>query len=86
MHFMHHNIRKLSTIGFLIFLLFISVKMDIEQTVKDLQAQSSQFQETLLTLAKGQQEMMTLLTTKKKTKNKAFINTGRRFKGLVRQI
>ena len=48
--------------------------------------QNSQFQATLLALAKGQQEMMTLLKTKKKTKNKAFINMGNKFKGLVRQV
>ena len=28
-------------------------KMDLEQTMKDLQTQNSQFQETLLNLAKG---------------------------------
>ena len=39
--------------------------MDLEQTVKDLQTQHAQFQETLLNLAKGQQEMMALLATKK---------------------
>ena len=60
--------------------------MDIERIVKDLQAQNSQFQETLLALAKGQQEMMTLLTTKKKTKKKGFINMGKRFKGPVCQV
>ena len=60
--------------------------MDIEQTVKDLQTQNSQFQETLLNLAKGHQEMMTLLVTKKKTKKKDVINMGKRFKGLVQQV
>ena len=60
--------------------------MDIEQTVKDLEAHNSQFQETLLTLAKGQQGLMTLLATKNKTKKKALINMGKRFKGLVRQV
>ena len=55
--------------------------MDLEQTVKDLQDQNSQFHDTLLNLAKGQQEMMTLLVTKKKTKRKAVINIGKRFKG-----
>ena len=60
--------------------------MDIKQTMKDLQAQNSQFQATLLTLAKGQQELMTLLAAKKKTKKKVVINTGKRFKGPVRQV
>ena len=43
--------------------------MDIEQTVKDLQAQNSQFQQLLMTLAKGQEEFKTLLE-KEKEKNK----------------
>ena len=60
--------------------------MDIEQTVKDLQKKNSQFQETLLTLAKGQQELMSHLVAKKKTKKKALINMGKRFKGPVRQV
>ena len=42
--------------------------MDLEKTVKDLKAQKSQFQETLLALAKGQQDMMALLEVKKKPK------------------
>ena len=56
--------------------------MALEQTVKDLQTQHAQFQETLLNLAKGKQEMMALLTKKKKTKKRAIIlNMGRRLKG-----
>ena len=35
--------------------------MDLEKTVTELQAQNSQFQEALLALAKGQQDMMALL-------------------------
>ena len=60
--------------------------MDLKQTVKDLQAQHSQFQEILLNLAKGQQEMMALLVTKKKTKKKVVINMGKRFKGPTWQV
>ena len=60
--------------------------MDIEKTVKDLQVQNSQFQETLLTLAKGQQELMTLLASKKKPKRKALFNMGKRFREPIRQI
>ena len=60
--------------------------MDLEKIVKDLQAQNSQFQETLLALAKGQQDMMALLEVKKKPKNKALVNMGRRFKESVCQI
>ena len=60
--------------------------MDIEKIVKDLQAQNSQFQETLLTLAKGKQELMTLLASKKKPKKKALVNKGKRFREPIRQI
>ena len=59
-------------------------KMNFEQTMKDLQTQNSQFQETLLNLAKGKQEMMSLLVPKQKTKKKAVINMGKRFKGPAR--
>ena len=56
--------------------------MALEKNVKDLQAQNAQFQETLLNLAKGKQEMMVLLTKEKKTKKQVVIlNMGRRFKG-----
>ena len=61
--------------------------MALEQTVKDLQTQHAQFQETLLNLAKGQQEMMALLITKKKTKKRVVIlNMGRRFKGPAQPV
>src|SRR3954470_7211099 len=65
-------------------LLFISVrKMNLEQSVKDLQAQNAEFQTLILTLANGQNELKALLTKKdKKTKKpKGVINLGRRFKG-----
>ena len=56
--------------------------MALEQTVKDLQTQHTQFQETLLNLAKGKQEMMALLVMKRKTNKRSIIlNMGRRFKG-----
>ena len=60
--------------------------MDIEQTVMDLQTQNSQFQETLLNLAKGKQELMAFMATMKKTKKKAVINMWKRFKGPIRQV
>ena len=56
--------------------------MDLEQTVKDLQAQNTQFQQLLLTLAKGQEELKTLLAEERKKKTKkvtGVLNTGRRF-------
>ena len=56
--------------------------MDLEQTVKDLQAQNAQFQEMMLSLSKGQEELKTLLLEKKKDKKSvSCINPGRRFKG-----
>ena len=60
--------------------------MDLEKTVTELQAQNSQFQEALLDLAKGQQDMMALLAVKKKPKKKALLNMGKRFKETIRQI
>ena len=44
--------------------------MDIEQTVKDLQARNSQFQQLLMTLAKGQEELKGLLEKEKEKKKK----------------
>ena len=58
--------------------------MDLEQTVKDLQAQNSQFQQLLLTLAKGQEDLKTLLEKKKK-KWAGVVITGRRFEGQARR-
>src|SRR3954468_22097764 len=57
--------------------------MNLEQSVKDLQAQNTEFQALILTLSKGQDELKALLTKKdKKTKKtKGVINLGRRFKG-----
>ena len=60
--------------------------MDLEKTVTELQAQNSQFQEALLALAKGQQDMMALLAVKKKPKKKALLNMGWRFKETICQI
>ena len=58
--------------------------MDLEQMVKDLQAQNSQFQQLLLTLAKGQEELKTLLEKekeKKKKKPNCMVIMARRFQG-----
>ena len=60
--------------------------MDIEKTVKDLQAQKSQ--QMFLTLEKGQEDLKTLLIkeNKKKAKKPAgVLNLGRRFKGPARR-
>src|SRR3954471_12277059 len=40
--------------------------MDLEQSVKDLQAQNAKFQALILNLSKGQEELKTMLTKKKK--------------------
>ena len=39
--------------------------MDIEQTVKDLQGQNSQFQQLRMTLAKGRENLKALLEKEK---------------------
>src|SRR3954462_14662163 len=85
----NHIIHKHCITGFIksnasSLLLFISVrKMNLEQSVKDLQAQNAEFQTLILTLDNGQNELKALLTKKdKKTKKpKGVINLGRRFKG-----
>ena len=63
--------------------------MDLEQTVKDLQAQNSQFQQLLLTLAKWKEELKTFLE-KEKEKNKkkraGVATLGRRFEGQARRV
>ena len=50
-----------------------------EQAIKALQAQSAQFQEMVMSLAQGQQELKALLLKKKKKKRTVLFNTGRRF-------
>ena len=45
-------------------------RMDLEQTVKDLQAQNAQFQQLLMTLAKGQEDIKTQLGNKDPVKKK----------------
>ena len=57
--------------------------MDLEQTVKDLQAWNAQFQQLFLILAKGQEDLKTLLIEEKKKKKKVtgVLNMGRRFQG-----
>ena len=62
--------------------------MDLEQTVKDLQAQNAHIQQLFLTLAKGQEELKTLLVEEKKKKTKKItriLNMGRRFQEQTRR-
>ena len=63
--------------------------MDLEKTVKDLQTQNSQFQDLLMTLAKGQEDLKVLLgkeTLKKKKKRTGVVTFGRRFENEARRI
>ena len=64
--------------------------MDLEQTVKDLQSQNAQFQQLLMTLAKGQEDLKTLLgnkdQVKKKKKRVGVATLGRRFAGEARRV
>ena len=56
--------------------------------VKDLQAQNTQFQQLLMTLAKGQEELKTLLANEKKKKEKkpaGVVIMRRRFQGQARR-
>ena len=62
--------------------------MDLEQTVKDLQAQNSQFQQLLMTLAKGQEDLKVLLEKNKEKKKKrpGVATLGRRFEHQARRV
>ena len=56
--------------------------------MKDLQAQNMQFQQLLLTLAKGQEELKNFLAEERKRKTKkvnGVLNMGRRFHGQTRR-
>ena len=58
-----------------------------EQAIKALQAQNAQFQELVVNLAQGQQELNALLLKKKKKKRTVLFNTGRRFgNGLQNEV
>src|SRR3954462_14401699 len=76
------------TIGLSSFLAVYFSIMNLEQSVKDLQAQNTRFQALILNLSKGQDELKSLLTKKeKKTKKpKSVINLGRRFKGRPKKV
>ena len=52
-----------------------------EQAIKALQAHNSQFQELFMNLAKGQQDLKTLILKEKKKKRRTVMfNTGHRFR------
>ena len=62
--------------------------MALEQTVKDLQTQNMQFQQMIVALAKGQEELKALIVKKnKKTKRTTgVVNMGRRLRGPPRWV
>ena len=62
--------------------------MALEQTVKDLQTQNMQFQQMIVALAKGQEELKALIVKKnKKTKRTAGVtHMGRSFRGPPRRV
>ena len=62
-------------------MLIMSSETSIDQAIKALQAQNAQFQEMFTNLAKGQQDMKTLLLKEKKKKKKktVLLNMGHRF-------
>ena len=67
----------------------MSAEPSTEQAIKALQAQNAQFQELVMSLAKGQQDLKTLILKERKNKNKRTImfNTGRRFgNGLQNEV
>src|SRR4051812_28890367 len=74
--------------GFSSFLAVYFSIMNLEQSVKDLQAQNTEFQALILNLSKGQDELKSLLTKKeKKTKKpKGVPNLGRKFKGPLKKV
>ena len=60
-----------------------------EQAIKALQAQNAQFQEMVMSLAQGQQDLKTLILKERKKKKKRSVsfNTGRRFgNGLQNEV
>ena len=65
----------------------MSTEPSTEQAIKALQAQNAQFQELFMNLAKGQQDLKTLILKEKKKKKKKRIvlfNTGHRFGNRLR--
>ena len=56
--------------------------MSYEQSIKDLQAQNTQFQQMFISLEKGQEDLKALILKEKKKKKKVAgtLNMGRRFR------
>ena len=64
----------------------MSAETSTNQAIKALQAQNAQFQEMFMNLAKGQQDLKTLILKEKKKKKKTvLLNMGRRFGNNLRE-
>ena len=68
----------------------MSTEPSTEQAIKALQTQNAQFQELVMSLTKGQQDLKTLILKerkKKKKKRTILFNAGRRFgNGLQNEV
>ena len=69
-HIIHHMHKQVIQARFPYLSAVYFIKMDVEQTVEDLQAQNSQFQQLLMTLVKGQEDLKALLGNKEQEKGK----------------
>ena len=66
--------------------LFISAEMPTDQAIKALQAKNAQFQEMFSNMAKGQENLKTLILKEKKKKKKVvLLNMGHKFGNRLRQ-
>src|SRR3954470_19177841 len=79
--FASHNMFPI--MGFSSFLAVYFSIMNLEQSVKDLQAKNAEFQALILNLSKGQEELKTMLTKKKKKGKKTL---GKRLGGPILQL
>ena len=75
-----------SLIFFVVYFSIMSAEPSTEKAIKALQAQNAQFQELFMNLAKGQQDLKTLILKEKKKQKKRTIlfNTSPRFGNRLR--
>ena len=69
----------MSLIFFAVYFSIMSAETSTDQAIKALQAQNTQFQEMFMKLAKGQQDLKTVILKDKKKKKTVLLNMGRRF-------
>ena len=60
--------------------------MALEQIVKDLQTQNAQFQQMIMDLDKGKEELKALIVKENTNKPAGMVNLGRRFRGPLTQV